>query len=114
MTRTIRSITLTALATGVLTLAGIQSASAAIDTPLEFTTTFPFTVGYATVPAGKYTIRQDDDNPQLLELTGGRVGVFFETNNADAPAPAAKSEIVFKRYGDTYVLKDVWVEGSTS
>jgi hypothetical protein len=114
MTRTIRSITLTALATGVLILAGGQSARAAIDSPLEFTTTFPFTVGYATVPAGTYTIRQDDDNPQLLELTGGRVGVFFETNSADASAPASKSEIVFKRYGDTYVLKDVWVAGSTS
>ena len=114
MTRTIRSITLIALATGVLTLAGIQSASAQIDSPLKFATTFPFTVGHATVPAGTYTIRQDDDNPQMLELTGGRVGVFFETISADAPAPISKSEIVFKRYGDTYVLKDVWIAGSTT
>ena len=114
MTRTIRSITLTALATGILTLAGVQSASAQVDYPLKFTTTFPFTVGYATVPAGTYTITQDDDNPQLLELTGGRVSVFFQTNNADAKAPASKSEIVFKHYGNRYVLKDLWVAGSTS
>ena len=110
MTRTIRAITLTALATGVLTLGGIQSASAQIDSPLKFTTTFPFTVGQATVPAGTYTIRQDDDNPQMLELTGGRVGVFFETNKADGRHLAPRAR-VFKRYGYTYVT-DVWLAGS--
>jgi hypothetical protein len=109
MTTVVRSM---ALAGGLLVLAGIRSASAQIEYQVEFTTAFPFTVGYATVPAGTYTIKPDDDNPALLQLAGGRVGVYFETNNASAREPVAKTEVVFKRYGDTYVLKNVWVEGS--
>jgi hypothetical protein len=111
MTKSIRSITLGA---GILLLAGAGNASAQINYPVEFTTTFPFTVGYATVPAGTYTIKPDDDNPELLELTGGRVGVIFQTNNASARDAVSKTEVVFKRYGDAYVLKSVWLDGSTT
>ena len=111
MSTTVRSIVLMG---GIMMLAGMRTVSAQIDYPVEFTTAFPFTVGYATVPAGTYTIRPDDDNPEILELSGGRVAVLFQTNNAEAAAPVAKSEVVFKRYGDTYVLKSVWVDGSNT
>jgi hypothetical protein len=99
---------------GILMLVGMRTVSAQIEYPVEFTTAFPFTVGYATVPAGTYTIKPDDDSPEMLELSGGRVGVFFQTNNVAASAPVAKSEVVFTRYGDTYVLKSVWVDGSNT
>jgi hypothetical protein len=82
--------------------------------PIEFTTTFPFAVGYANVPAGTYTIRPDDDDPAILLLTGTHVGVLFLTDNIEGRQMAAKTEIVFKRYGDGYVLKDVWLEGSST
>lgn len=95
-------------------LAGIRTVSAQLEYPVEFTTAFPFTVGDATVPPGTYTIRPDDDNPAILELTGGRVTVLFLTNNAAAAAAVARSEVVFKRYGDTYVLKTIWVDGSST
>ena len=95
-------------------LAGMGTVSAQIDYPVEFTTAFPFTVGYATVPPGTYTIKPDEDNPEILELSGGRVGVLFQTINLSATGPVAKSEVVFKRYGDTYVLKSVWVDGSNT
>lgn len=99
-------------AVGILLLAGVQQASAQIDTSVEFTTSFPFTVGNTKVPAGTYSLRQDEDNPQILELSGGRTAVLFEADNPRARQTPAKSEIVFNRYGDSYVLKDVWVEGS--
>jgi hypothetical protein len=102
------------IAGGILVLAGVQSASAQITDPVEFTTTFPFTVGYATVPAGSYTIRPDDDNPEILLLTGGRASVLFQTQSAAARETPSKTEVVFKRYGDGYVLKDIWVEGSST
>jgi hypothetical protein len=38
--------------------------------------------------------------------------VLFETQNAQAPSTPSKTEVVFKRYGDGYVLKDIWIEGS--
>lgn len=111
MTTFVRSIALTG---AILALGGIHNASAQIPNLVEFTTSFPFTVGSATIPAGTYTIRPDDDSPTILELSGGRVNVFFETNNASASDNAPKTEVVFKRYGNTYILKDIWVKGSPS
>ena len=93
-------------------LAGVRNASAQIVYPVEFTTSFPFTVGNASVPAGSYTIRPDDDNPKILELSGAHTAVLFETENAVARETPSKTEVVFKRYGDGYVLKDIWLAGS--
>ena len=112
MTSFVRSIS---IAAGLLLLAGVHAASAQITDPIEFKTTFPFTVGNATLPAGSYTIRPDDTHPQVLELTGGaHTSVFFETENASARETPSKTEVVFKRYGDAYVLKDIWVGGATT
>jgi hypothetical protein len=102
------------IAAGFLVLASVQNASAQVTDPVTFTTSFPFTVGYATVPAGSYTIRPDDDNPSVFELTGAHTSVLFQTENASAGQTPAKTEVVFKRYGDGHVLKNIWVEGSTS
>jgi hypothetical protein len=111
MTSLIRSI---GIAAGILVLAGVQNASAQIENGLDFTTSFPFTVGSTTVPAGSYVVRQDDDNPALLQLTGKGVALFFETNKAQPRETPSTTEVVFSRYGDGYVLKDIWVEGSDS
>ena len=109
MTSLVRSI---GIATGILVLAGVHNASAQIVYPVEFTTSFPFTVGNTTVPAGNYTIRPDDDNPAVMELTGMHAAVLFETQNTQARETPSKTEVVFKRYGDGYVLKDIFLEGS--
>lgn len=102
------------IAGAILMCAGVQNASAQITDPVEFTTSFPFTVGNATVPAGSYTIEPDVDNPSILQLTGGRTSVLFETNSAQARETPSKTEVVFKRYGDGYVLKDIWMEGEST
>ena len=102
------------IALGVLIFAGVQNASAQIVDPVEFTTSFPFTAGNTTVPAGTYTIRPDDDNPQIFELMGKNASALFQVQAADARAIPSKTEVVFSRYGNTYVLKSIWVEGSAS
>ena len=81
MTSFVRSI---GIAGGILVLAGIQNASAQIINPVEFTTTFSFTVGNATMPAGAYTIRPDDDDPTVFQLTGKHGSVLFQTDSAQA------------------------------
>src|SRR5207248_1807133 len=47
------------MAAGLLLLAGVPQARAQVTGSIQFTTTFPFAVGYATVPAGTYTLRPD-------------------------------------------------------
>lgn len=95
-------------------LAGVHSASAQITDPVEFTTSFPFTVGFAKVPAGSYTIRPDDDNPAVYELSGAHTTVLFQMMGTQARETPSKTEVVFKRYGDGYLLKDIWLEGSNT
>jgi hypothetical protein len=102
------------IAAGLLLLASVHNASAQVTERVEFKTSFPFTVGNATLPAGSYTIRPDDTDPQVLELTGAHHSVFFDTENVSSRETPAKTEVVFKRYGDGYVLKDIWVEGTST
>jgi hypothetical protein len=101
------------LAVGMLALAGVHNASAQIDNTVEFTTSFAFTVGNTTVPAGSYTIAPaDGEDPKVLELKGGRTSVLFETESAQAKQTPSKTEVVFSRYVNGYVLKNIWVDGS--
>ena len=100
------------LAAGIVHLAGVYNASAQIENQLDFTTSFAFTVGNATVPAGRYTITPVEDDPWVLELKGGRTSVLIETQSATPKEVPPKNEIVFQRYGDQYVLKNIWTEGS--
>jgi hypothetical protein len=100
------------IAGGILALGAVQNASAQITNTVEFTTSFPFTVGNATVPAGHYTITPDDDDPNILVMTGSRADVLFQAENQQQQTAAAKTEVTFNRYGDGYLLKGIQVEGS--
>jgi hypothetical protein len=100
------------IAGGILVLAGAQNASAQITNSVEFTTSFPFTVGNTTVPAGSYTIRPDDDDPNILVLNGARADVLFQTENKVQQNIPSNTEVMFSRYGSGYVLKNIQVEGS--
>jgi hypothetical protein len=102
------------IAAGLLLLAGVSPARAQVTDSIQFTTTFPFAIGYANVPAGTYTIRPDEDDPVILRLTGTDVAVLFLTDNVEARQIPSTTEVVFKRYGDGYVLKDVWEAGSST
>jgi hypothetical protein len=106
------SFRLSILATGMVVLAGVHNASAQIENQLDFTTSFAFTVGNTTVPAGRYTITPVEDDSWVLELKGGRTSVLIETQSATPNEAPSKDEIVFQRYGDQYVLKNIWIEGS--
>jgi hypothetical protein len=99
------------MALGVL---AARTASAQVTDPVDFTTTFPFVVGNTLAPAGRYELRPGGDNPQVLELTGHHIGVFFEVQPTVARRTPSNTEVVFERYGDNYVLKNVWVAGGDS
>lgn len=62
------------LAAGIVGVVGVYNASAQIDTSIEFTTAFPFTVGAHT-------------------------SVLFVTESAEPSQTPSKSEVVFSRYG---------------
>lgn len=100
--------------TAAASVAGVTLASAQVSDPVEFTTAFPFTVGNTTMPAGKYGIRRDSDNPSVYRIEGDKkhVGALFEVEPTSMTKTPEKTEVIFKRYGQGYVLKSVWEAGS--
>jgi hypothetical protein len=89
--------------------AGIQ-----IINRVTFSTTFPFTVGNTKFPAGSYSIRPLDDDSEIMEISSadGKTSALFETITAELPRTPSKGEVVFKKYGDSYVLSEIYEAGS--
>ena len=102
-----------ALAFVLVTAAGVQDAYAQNTRRIHFTTAFPFTVGNAMLPGGTYSIAPSDLEPAVLVIRGFNTSVF-ERAIASGPAePHRKSEVVFERFGNGYILKSVWVARSS-
>jgi hypothetical protein len=101
--------------TAVTTVAGVSLAHAQVSDPVEFTVPFSFTVGNSTMPPGSYEIRRDTDNGTVYRIDAPKkhIGTLFEVEPTSMNKPPAKTEVVFKRYGQGYVLKSVWEEGSS-
>ena len=89
--------------------AGIQ-----ITNRVTFSTSFPFTVGNTKLPAGSYSIRPLDDESEVMEISSadGKMSALFETMTAELPKTPSKGEVIFKKYGDSYVLGEIYEPGS--
>jgi hypothetical protein len=97
---------------GLLTVGGAP-ASAQIDQPMKFTTTFAFMVGSKMLPAGNYTVGPAGTDPTVLEVRGKGGSAMFTTENASVPRTDPKqSEVIFDKSGDHSVLTEVWDEST--
>jgi hypothetical protein len=106
----------TLLCAAAITLIGAMPARAQVTETITFKTTFPFTVGNTTYPAGSFTVKRADDNDlSVLEITNGTTGTIFEVQPESAPpTEKVKDEVVFKKYGEHYVLSDIWDSADAS
>lgn len=111
MKPTIRIALLTGACAGAL---GVLPAWAQLDGPVEFTTTFPFTVERTTLPPGRYEIRPLDEDPLVYRISSrdGRHGTFFSATPTGA-ANGTNSEVVFKETEGRYVLENVEISGES-
>ena len=99
------------------TLSSVAVAHAQWTEPVEFTTSFPFSVGHTKLPAGRYELRRDEDDPALYLIKSRdqrQAATFFAVEPASLRKAPDQSEIVFMNDGEGYVLEAVWEEGSTS
>ena len=64
--------------------------------------------------AGTYTVRPLENEADVFELTSsdGKNACLFETLTTDLSSIPGKSEVVFKKYGDNYVLSQIYEAGS--
>lgn len=82
---------------------------------IRATIPFDFSVRGKTLPAGEYQIRRVYDSPDQLLIsrlsTHEHEDAIFNTEPVQTMKAPNKSVIVFHRYGDSYFLSEVLVEG---
>jgi hypothetical protein len=75
---------------------------------------FDFVVGGKTLPSGEYTIRSLNGGNQILSISApDQKSVVFLTNMCQSLKASSHSKLIFTRYGDRYVLSEMWIQGST-
>jgi hypothetical protein len=84
-------------------------ASAQVDEPIKFKTTFPFTAGQTQFPAGSYTVRPLEIGNGVMEISNGSEARYFVVEpTGPSRHGSTKDEIVFRKSGETYVLTQIW------
>src|ERR1700682_6323386 len=86
----------------MLVLLSAIPAMAQIDNSVTFQASFSFYAGNAKLPAGSYTVRQADDNAELLliESGDGSHSVFVDYVPDESNTPPSKTEITFNKYAN--------------
>jgi hypothetical protein len=70
---------------------------------------FSFEVNNATLPPGAYSVSTEQGT---LLIRGATRGALSVTNRTESRADTSP-KLVFHRYGDEYILREVWTGGST-
>ena len=100
---------------GTLGLLSAIPAVAQIENRVTFQAPFAFYAGNAKLPAGSYTVTQQDDNAELLliEDANGSHSVFVEYEPSPSVNPASKTEVTFNKYGNADFLNRISLQGQT-
>jgi len=95
-------------------LIGASALSAAEPPGLAVTATIPFEfrVGSSTMPAGQYSIQHAYPRGAVLfrQLRGDAIAGVL-SNSTGKEIEGSRGKLVFRRYGDSYFLRQVWIPG---
>jgi hypothetical protein len=108
-------ITKTALGIAVGLLALATAASADAIPAGRFQIPFQFLVGNTALPAGDYTVKIDTASKRIeLVSWNGSAGLVLTANapQRDVAGPRT-GKLVFYKYGNTQVLREMWRSGAT-
>lgn len=80
---------------------------------VAITVSSPFVAGEATLPAGSYTIKRIPDDESVVDVANaaGTHQVLMPVEPVESEQPRTKSEVIFSKYGNTLVMKQIWVAG---
>jgi len=83
---------------------------------LQFTVNSSFAVDNVVLPSGTYTLKQDVEDSGLFTVSDndGKHSIYISCENIEVSSPTTKTELTFRKYGDTLVLKEIWIAGSTT
>jgi hypothetical protein len=94
-----------AVALGVLTLSAPAPVAAA---DIRANVPFSFTVKGKVLPAGTYNVSNNNSALVIRGFNGGAVTLGQHTESSTSSTP----KLVFHRYGDEYILREVWMGSS--
>lgn len=100
---------------GVFGLLLVAACANAQSVNVKANVPFDFVVDNATMPAGAYSIQSINDgigSPTLLiRGTAKKAMRLVGSDAAESVKAAETSHLLFHRYGDTYFLVQVWMQG---
>jgi len=100
---------------GVFGLLLVAACANAQSVNVKANVPFDFVVDNASLPAGTYNIQSINDasGSSTLVIRGkdGKVGRLVGSNAAEKLEPSGTSHLLFHRYGDTYFLAQIWMQG---
>jgi hypothetical protein len=103
---------LIACALSIGSLVATQSASAQTSSVAEVNIPFAFHTPTQTLPAGTY--RVDRTGMVLMLKSTDSKGGFVLTHDVIKNQAPTHSYVVFKRYGDTYYMEQIWTAGENT
>ncbi|MGC0774256.1 MAG: hypothetical protein WB543_15085 [Candidatus Acidiferrum sp.] len=82
---------------------------------LVFNIPFAFVAGNSLLPAGEYKVQVSGPTHvlQLVDRKDSAASAFLGTNEAVATEIQSESKLIFQRYGDRYILSQVWTAGNS-
>ena len=92
---------------GVLTLSAPKPVAAA---DIRANVPFSFTVNKKVLPAGTYDVSSGAGHALLIRGFGAGVVTLGQKSET---ATSASPKLVFHRYGDEYILREVWMGGAS-
>ena len=77
---------------------------------------FDFVTGDTEMTAGRYQVSRMTSNGDAICVRGteNSQSAIKLSNNLVRTNPATESKLVFHRYGNTYFLAEVWIQGETN
>ncbi len=100
------------LFTAILALTSFSSPARAQspDSSTKVNVPFGFDFGPRHFEAGKYSVRIQTDELMAIR-DGSDVGLAFFMKERNS-IPSNRNKIVFRKYGDKYFIREIWVAGS--
>jgi hypothetical protein len=74
---------------------------------------FPFVVTNRTLPPGRYIVTHMGES-NLRIYNSQNQSTLVPTHTVEGKAPEGTGRMVFRRYGETYILSQVWFAANTT
>jgi len=100
--------TLAAFVIGLAAAGAVSAQSVTVRAKIPFS----FVVNGTTLPAGEYTLRQENSpGTMIIRGTDHGVGAMTVVAPPSAPARVENPGLVFHAYGNQYFLFQIWTSG---